>query len=400
MHCIRKATGLWGYILENRGNMSSKKAKKLIDQFLSLGDIKINGSDPWDIQVKDSRFYERVIKYFSLGFGESYMENWWECSRIDELFFRLLRINVEDRVQHDWHLLPILLRNKFTSLLSYLFNYQSRTRSFEVAERHYNIGNDLFQAMLDPSLNYSCGYWKNSENLAQAQLAKLKLTCEKLQLQPGMRVLDIGCGWGGFAKYAAEHYQVSVLGVTVSEQQQQLAQQLCAGFPVEIRLQDYRSITEKFDRICSIGMFEHVGYKNYRNYMQVAHRCLKDDGLFLLHTIGSRVSVNRCDEWINKYIFPNGMLPSIQQLGHAIEKLFVMEDWHNFGSDYDKTLMAWHHNFNAHWPALKTQYDERFHRMWNYYLLSCAGAFRARDTQLWQLVLTKQGIVGGYHAPR
>jgi cyclopropane-fatty-acyl-phospholipid synthase len=211
-----------------------------------------------------------------------------------------------------------------------------------------------------------------------------------------MKVLDIGCGWGSFAKFAAERYGVSVVGVTVSKEQVALAQELCAGLPVEIILQDYREIKGQFDAIVSLGMFEHVGDKNYRVYFDVARRCLKDGGLFLLHTIGKSVSSRVTDAWIDKYIFPNGVLPSVKQIVSAIEGIFVMEDWHNFGPDYDKTLMVWHQNFEAHWPELKKNYSERFYRMWRYYLLACAGAFRSRSIQLWQIVLSKDGVKGGY----
>jgi cyclopropane-fatty-acyl-phospholipid synthase len=269
-----------------------------------------------------------------------------------------------------------------------------------VGFKHYDLGNRLFEAMLDSRMNYTCGYWKNAKNLDEAQLHKLELTCQKLLLKPGMRMLDIGCGFGALAKYAAENYGVKVVGVTISKEQRDYAQQNCAGLPVEIRFQDYRDVNEKFDRIASLGMFEHVGHLNYRTYMNVANKCLSDDGIFLLHTIGSKVSSVASDEWISKYIFPNGMLPSIPQIGNAAEGLFVMEDWHNFGADYDKTLMAWYANFNHHWDQLKSYYDERFYRMWKYYLLSCAGLFRARYTQLWQIVFTKQGILGGYQSPR
>jgi cyclopropane-fatty-acyl-phospholipid synthase len=254
--------------------------------------------------------------------------------------------------------------------------------------------------MLDSRMNYTCGYWKNAQTLDQAQVAKMDLACQKLLLKPGMRLLDIGCGWGAMAKYAAQHYGVSVVGITISEQQAQYAQKNCQDLPVEIRLQDYRDLHEPFDRIVSLGMLEHVGFHNYRAYMQMANRCLTDNGLFLLHTIGSNQSVVTADPWITRYIFPHGMLPSIAQIGTAIEGLFVMEDWHNFGVDYDKTLMAWQHNFSSAWPKLNSLYDENFYRMWNYYLLLCAGGFRARAMQLWQIVLSKNGLPEGYQAPR
>jgi len=243
--------------------------------------------------------------------------------------------------------------------------------------------------MLDKRMNYSCGYWKDAKNLDEAQDAKLDLICRKLKLEPGMTVLDIGCGWGSFAKFAAEKYQTRVLGITVSKQQVDLARKLCRALDIEIRLQDYRDLKEEFDRIVSIGMFEHVGYKNYRKFMQVVDRCLKENGLFLLHTIAGNKSVKTGEAWISKYIFPNSMLPAANQVTNAYEGIFKLEDWHNFGTYYDKTLMAWHKNFNKNWDKIKTYYDERFRRMWNYYLLSCAGSFRTHKNQLWQIVFSK-----------
>jgi len=215
-----------------------------------------------------------------------------------------------------------------------------------------------------------------------------------------MRILDIGCGWGSLVKFAAEKYKVEATGITVSREQVELGNELCKGLPVEIRFQDYRDVNDKFDRIVSVGMIEHVGYKNYRTYMEIVNRCLKDDGLFLLHTIGGNRSVTSVDPWINRYIFPNGMLPSPEQLTTAIEGWFVLEDWHNFSADYDKTLMAWYANLKKNHDNLKTKYDARFHRMWEYYILSCAGAFRARQNQLWQIILSKNGVIGGYKSIR
>jgi cyclopropane-fatty-acyl-phospholipid synthase len=254
--------------------------------------------------------------------------------------------------------------------------------------------------MLDKRKAYTCGYWKNARNLDEAQEAKLDLVCRKLNLKPGQKILDIGCGWGCFAKFAAEKYGVSVTGVTVSKEQINLGRKLCAGLPVEMLLQDYRDIKGIFDHIVSIGMFEAVGYKNYRSFMKLVSDHLKDNGLFLLHTIGTNVSAKTTDKWIDKYIFPNGMMPSIQQIGAAIEKIFIMEDLHNFGTYYDKTLMAWFENFDNNWSKLKPKFDERFYRMWKYYLLMCAGSFRARANQLWQIVLSKKSINDGYLSVR
>jgi cyclopropane-fatty-acyl-phospholipid synthase len=217
------------------------------------------------------------------------------------------------------------------------------------------------------------------------------MICQKLGLAPGMTLLELGCGFGGFARYAAQKYQVSVTGYTVSEKQAHFGREYCKGLPVEIRLEDYRNASGTYDRILSIGLMEHVGYKNYRTYMELTHRLLKEDGIAFVHTIGGNVTSAICNPWTAKYIFPNSVLPSIAALGNAMEGLFVMEDWHNFGEDYDKTLMAWHRNFTAAWHRLKDRYGDRFYRMWEYYLLSCAGAFRSRTLQLWQIVLTRPG---------
>ena len=276
-------------------------------------------------------------------------------------------------------------------LRSRIFNLQRVSRAFRVGEKHYDIGNDLYQAMLDKRMTYSCGYWKTAKNLDEAQEAKLELICRKLHLEPGMTVLDLGCGWGAFAKYAAENYNVHVVGVTVSRNQVELGRELCRGLPVEIQLADYRSVSGTYDRVLSVGFFEHVGYHNYRTYMEISNRCLKADGIACLHTIGRNTSNTTLNRWGEKYIFPNSMLPSIAQVGAAMEGLFVMEDWHNFGPDYDRTLMAWYANIENVWGTLSDSYDERFRRMWRFYLLGSAGRFRAREFQLWQIVMAKQG---------
>lgn len=374
-------------------DIKKNKAKIFVNYMLQLANININGQTPWDIQIYNDEFYSRLLRDADLGLGESYMDGWWDCQRIDLFISKLINANLESKIKINFKL-------AFNVFLSKILNLQTQKRSLHVGRQHYDRGNDLFQIMLDSNMNYTCGYWREAENLEQAQLDKLDLTCRKLCLKPGMKLLDIGCGWGGLAKYAAENYGVSVVGITISQQQYELAKTRCAHLPVEIRFQDYRDLNEKFDRIVSLGMFEHVGYKNYRKYMEIVHQCLNDDGLFILHTIGSNESVTKATPWISKYIFPNGMIPSIMQIGQASEKLFVMEDWHNFGADYYKTLMAWHENFNKGWDQIKSQYSEKFFRMWNYYLLSCAGAFDARMLQLWQIVFSKKGIQGGYSAPR
>jgi len=364
--------------------------KNTIEKILKSVDVEINGSRPWDLQVHDERFYARVLSGGSLALGESYMDGLWDCKALDQLSEKLLRGRIDKQVKASSPSFFLVL------LRAYLLNPQSKKRAYIVGEKHYDVGNDLFLLMLDERMNYSCGYWRNAENLDQAQINKLDLICRKMHLRSGMNVLEIGCGWGGFAKYAAENYGVSVDGVTISEQQVVFAQDSCKDLNVSIELKDYRELNGQYDSIVSVGMFEHVGYQNYKKYMEVVHRCLKEDGLFLLHTIGRNNSRHATEPWINKYIFPNGMTPSVQQIGTALEGLFVVEDWHNFGQDYDATLMSWNKNFQNNFDKLKDLYDDRFKRMWEYYLLMCAGTFRSRRNQLWQLVMSKGGIKGGY----
>lgn len=366
---------------------------RIVHELLSEAGIEINGTRPFDIRVNNPDFFKRVLQDGSLGLGESYMDGWWECDRLDTFFQLVLRAGLDKKLPHHF-------KDTLRVAAARLTNLQSRKRAWIVGKEHYDLGNDLFSLMLDPYMQYSCGYWSQATNLEQAQQDKLRMICEKLQLKPGMTLLDVGCGWGGLAAFAAKNYGVSVQGVTISAEQQKLAQQRCQGLDVQILLQDYRDLDQQYDRIVSVGMFEHVGPKNYATYFNVIDRNLKRDGLFLLHTIGSNHTDMNVDPWIDKYIFPNGCLPSVKHIASASETHFVMEDWHNFGSDYDKTLMAWHERFLATWPQLADSYGERFYRMFVYYLNACAGAFRARNIQLWQVLFSAEGVDGGIRVPR
>lgn len=362
-------------------------------KLLADTDVHINGERPWDIRVHDPAFFERVLYGGSLALGESYMDGWWDCNALDQFFERVLRMRLDRKVKKSPRVLWCCARSALTCS-------PGRLRAYDIGKCHYDLGNDLFSVMLDKWMNYSCAYWNGAATLEEAQEAKMDLICRKLCLQPGMRVLDIGCGWGGFAAYAARQYGVEVLGITVSDEQIRLARQMCAGQAVSIELMDYRDLEGSFDRIVSIGMFEHVGSRHFGTYMRTVRRCLASDGLFLLHTIGSNRSVRSCDPWIGKYIFPNSMLPSARQIASASERRLVLEDWHSFGPDYDLTLMAWYSNFKENWDRIEAAYDDRFYRMWTYYLLLCAGTFRARRNQLWQIVFSKDGIRQGYRCVR
>ncbi len=357
---------------------------------LERADVRLDGSRPWDMDVRDRRLYGRVLSTGTLGLGEGYMDGWWECGQIDELIHRLLRAGAGEH-------LPFNLRTLSLALLSLGFNLQSRARSSQVAERHYDLGNDFYEAFLGPSMQYSCAYFEGTDgaaaetdDLAEAQRRKMDLIRRKLDVQPEDHILDIGCGWGGLATFLAAQTGCRVTGISISREQIAYARKSCKGLPVEILHQDYRDIRGTYDKAVSVGMFEHVGPRNYRAFMKAVHGNLREEGLFLLHTIGANRPSVGLDPWLHAYIFPNGKLPAASQILRATEGLFVLEDWHNFGTSYDRTLLAWHRNFEASWPRFRERYGERFHRMWRYYLLGCAGSFRARNIQLWQAGFSKR----------
>ncbi|TVQ41671.1 MAG: cyclopropane fatty acyl phospholipid synthase, partial [Wenzhouxiangella sp.] len=367
-------------------------AKDKLSALLDMADIKVNGQRPWDIQVHDDRFYQRLFSQGSLGAGEAWMDGWWDVAEPDGFFHRLLSARLEETLRQ-----PSMLGQ---IVLSRLGNLQSRRRSRRVAEQHYDLSNRLYQAMLGPTMQYTCAYYGRGDEstpLDDAQRAKLELIAEKLHLEPGMRVLELGGGFGELARFLAAEHSCEVVSYNISARQVEFGREKCKDLPVEIRLKDYReAATDKtvFDRVVSVGLMEHVGPKNYRGFFDLVKARLKQGGLALIHTIGGNKSKARADAWIDKYIFPGGVIPSTAQLTQAMEGRFMLEDWHNFGPDYDRTLMAWEENFRAAWPDLKTseQLDERFYRMWRYYLLSCAGAFRARGLHLWQIVLSQGGL--------
>lgn len=368
---------------------------RILQQCSAEAGIQFDGDQAWDIRVQDPEVYRRILTQGSLGFGEAYMDGLWDADELDSLFTRLLRFDV-DRKLGGWARIRLLGE----VARQCLFNLQARHRAFQIGEHHYDIGNDVFRAMLDKSMSYSCGYWRYAEDLEQAQHDKLDMICRKLELRRGERLLDIGCGWGGLARHAARYFGVEVTGITVSKEQQWYAHHRCSSLPVQIELMDYRDLHGEYDKIVSVGMFEHVGQKNYLEYFNTVSRLMKDDGLFLLHTIGVDTTSHALDPWIDRYIFPNGKLPSAREVSSAVEGRFLIEDWHNFGQDYDRTLMAWWENFDNAWPQLEAKYGLRFYRMWKYYLMSCAGFFRSRQGQLWQLVLCKRDRASVYRSMR
>jgi len=372
--------------------MQNNLFRRKLESIFEDAEIQIGGCRAWDVRIKNPQVYPRAILQGNLGLGETYMNGWWECDALDEFFFRLLRSRADRKVHPP---------GQFAGdLIGRIINMQSGSQAFTVGKRHYDTGNDLFEAMLDRRMIYSCGYWQNTSDLNEAQELKLRLVFDKLMMRPGMKLLDIGCGWGGAAKFAAEEYGAEVTAITVSGKQAAFARERCRHLPVTVKLMDYRAIEGRYDRIYSIGMFEHVGYKNYRIYFTTVKRCMNPGGISLLHTIGGNEPCTNVDPWICRYIFPNSMIPSASQITRAAEGLFILEDWHSFAFDYYLTLKAWYRNVEKAWTSLSLHYPESFHRMWRYYLLSCAGAFKARFLQLWQILFSVEGITGCHRTPR
>ena len=377
-------------------NAEIDPADPMWEQLLTItgaSGLTVNGDNPYDPQVHNADLASRIFSQGMIALGESYMDRWWDCEELDDMMTRGM---VDGNHKNLWNKRKMVIQ----ILKARLYNFQKKSLAFEVGEKHYDIGNDLFEKMLDPTMCYSCGYWKDASTLEEAQRAKMDLVCRKAGLEKGMRVLDIGCGWGSLAEYATKNYGVEVTGITVSKEQKKLAEERCAGLPVNFVLQDYRDLTGSYDRIISIGMFEHVGLKNYETYFQKCHELLGEGGKFVLHTIGTNRSHKMMDPWIKKYIFPGGKIPSLAQISSAQEKFFVIEDVQNFGPDYDRTLVAWRENFIASYDSLKDKYDERFYRMWMFYLNASAASFRARYNQLFQLVLSKSYSPDRYDSPR
>ena len=351
--------------------------------------------------VFDHKARRRIQREGIFGLGETYEDGLWSTDRLDEYLTKVFTSEAPRISPFVW------TRMILAALDKRMFNRQSGRGAFNIGEKHYDLGNDLFRSMLDRSMSYTSGYWASAETLEEAQVAKLDLICRKLALQPGQHILDIGCGWGNFAEHAAQHYGARVTGVTVSKEQAEFARKRCGNLPVEIRLQDYREVHGSFDHVVSIEMIEAVGRKNLPAYYRVVDRCLRDGGLFVLQVISgntlTRNSDRRLDQfilWLVRYIFPDGYLPRTDELLPPRDTGLRVEDWHRYYDDYERTLLAWASQFNEHWDQISDQYDERFRRRWNFYLNGCAAIFRTQLIDVSQVVYTKGRTSTRYHPVR
>lgn len=373
--------------------------RSIVADLFARAGVEIGGPDPWDIQVLDPRFYRRVLRG-SLGLGESYVDGDWTVGQLDAFFRRVITAGMAGSLVASVGRMLLELRSRLT-------NMQTRRRSLAVAEQHYDLDHRLYEHVLGPWNQYTCCFFDGTDDLEQAEVKKLEMICSKLEIGPGDRVLDIGCGWGGFAKYAASTRGCHVTGISLSSEQIDYARRFTAGLPVEILRCDYRDLPAirppgSFDKILICGMIEHVGYRNYRQLMEVVQRMLAADGLFLLHTIGNSSNSTIADPWLIRYIFANSMLPSMEQLCRSLTGLFVVQDWENYGRYYPPTLAAWQRNFETNWHriqaiAARTSFDERFRRMFNYYFLSCKAAFEVESIHLWHIVMSRPGGRSGVY---
>lgn len=382
--------------------------QKVVSEVFKAAGVRIGAKGSHDLAVNDPAFFRRLLGDPLLQFGETYMDGLWDSPAVDEVVAKLFSAERDGRIST---VLPLwrvpglaglaLIRHGYRYIRDRLTNRQTRARSTTVAEEHYDAGNELYRLMLDPTLTYTSGVWAPGYTLEDAQNAKYDLIARKLGLKPGQRVLDIGSGFGGFARFAAKNYGAKVTGITISIEQLKAARALSAGVEgVEFLYSDYRDIPHRFpkdafDHVVSIEMIEAVGPKNLAEYFQAAHAALKDGGRFVIQAIANNRDVFNNNPWAGKYIFRDGVAPSTEQVDKAARRAFGRPvDRQRITGHYDKTLMAWHENFTRAWPQLKGEYGERFKRMWDFYLLAAAGLFRAGDIQLDQTVYVKGGRPG------
>ena len=372
------------YYLVNSNN-SEEKLKLILKKHCN---ITINGNNPQDIIVTNNKFYNMALTNGELGVSESYMYGYWYSNDLYSTIYQLCS-NYKSISYYDFNINDVL------SILSRkIFNQQTISRALVDVQSHYDIGNDLYTRMLDKNMQYTCGFWQDTNDLDTAQLQKMKIIGQKLNLKPGDTLLDIGCGWGYLINYLSKEYNVKGLGITLSEEQLSYAKnEFKNNENVDYKLMDYRNIPKnmKFNKIVSFGMLEHVGVKNYNDYFNIVYDHLENNGLALIHTIGRQSNITNAQatsDFIDKYIFPGSYIPCWEELSPIVSRKFFIHDWHNFGQYYNKTLLAWHKIINSKWNEIPN-YNEEFKKMWNFYLISSAVSFELCHLKLWQILISK-----------
>mmetsp|Transcript_52139 Transcript_52139/g.83086 ORF Transcript_52139/g.83086 Transcript_52139/m.83086 type:complete len:440 (+) Transcript_52139:80-1399(+) len=356
----------------------------------------------YEMIVRDNRVFERIMKDGNLGLADGYVEGEWHSDNLQEC--------LEKAILHNKQIVSMLkvnaialfahyAKHRTSSRLRKLFGkYLNFGEARQQIEHHYDkmAKEELMDRMLGKYKIYTCAYFHEADmSLDEAQLAKMKLVALKLDLKPGMKVLDIGCGYGTLADYLAKTYGVEVVGVTLSKSQKKYADTHFGDNElIDIQLIDYRKVTEEthglFDRIYSVGMFEAIGRERYEEYFEKCDELLVRDGIMFIHTIGTNQRIWRHKSFINKYIFPGGELPNLASLSEKFSDKWILQDFQNFGMSYAKTLNCWKANIRD-WRGLDDEvYDARFRRVWTYYLDLTASGFVTESAMLWHLVYTKR----------
>lgn len=343
--------------------------------------------------IRNPKTYKYILALGSLGFGESYMNGWWdeENDNLMELSGLLLSSGIYKKARGNFSLILNILLQRLFSLPIFIQNSRKNV------QYHYDISNDFYRLFLDETLTYSCGYQiEKNDTLKEMQMQKHELICKKLALKRGDSVIDIGCGWGEMLIYAAEQYGISGTGITLSQEQAYLAKERIKQRELSDRLKivvaDYREFEGQYDKFVSIGMFEHVGKRNFSTYMNKVRELLKPGGIGLLHTVGTIGRAGR-DPWLEKYIFPGGYLPKLHDL---ISEMWTADllvaHCENLKPHYAETLKRWSDNFRHNKKlimAVSSKFDQRFIRMWDLYLQLCEATFRYGNIQLYQVLFCK-----------
>ncbi len=345
------------------------------------------------IRLHSRKVARKIAIYPKLFLGEAYMEGDLTLDEGDIYdLLDLFTINLGWGSRH-----PLVNIGDFAYRFYWFFNqFNPKSRSLKNVAHHYDLSDDFYELFLDENRQYSCAYFKAPEDsLELAQLQKMAHIAAKLALKPGQKVLDIGCGWGGMARFLAENANVNVTGITLSKNQlayaQEKAKQTGLSTKVNYRLTDYRDVKEKFDRIVSVGMFEHVGVPHYAEYFRKVKSILTDDGVALIHTIGTADRPSPTNAWVQKYIFPGGYIPPLSQVMPSIEKAgLYVTDVEVLRLHYAKTLRAWRERFHEKIDTVREIYDDRFCRMWDFYLSASEVSFRNSGLVVFQIQLAKQ----------
>ena len=336
------------------------------------------------IRLKNKSTLSKILRNPYLNLGETYMDSSWDLdgASLRDLL-NLFRRNVDQQSPN----------TGVKALFSLLQSWNTLRSSVGNIKHHYNLDEELFSGFLDEDMHYSCAYFgEGVQSLEDAQQSKCRHLMQKLRLSPGDHVLDIGCGWGSLAMYLAENADVNVTGITLSDAQVEVARRRShernLQDKVDFNLQDYRTHDGKYDAIVSVGMFEHVGRRNFRTYFKKVYEMLKDDGIAVIHTIGNYTYPQATNPWIERYIFPGGYIPSLSEVMRAIELAgLVTSDIEVWRRHYARTLEQWNERFQRIRERIKQKYDERFCRMWEFYLSACQSAFEESDLVVYQIQL-------------